>query len=280
MRPVLDLEMVCQSDKGLERTENQDSVLVDPRRGLFILADGVGGGKGGATASRLTVDTMEEVLRSFDPSPVETQHVGSERDTARLSDLLREAARASNRAVLDRAASRPDLAGMASTLAAGVVVEARCVAVSAGDSRIYRHRQGRLEQISEDHNLARSLVSDGFLSEEESQVEKYKNVLTRAVGIQDAIEVSTYNFSLETDDIVLACTDGLTNMVGQESISAVLGAGGSLRNKAKELIRLANAAGGRDNISVVIAGHARPAHGLSRATDKLRRVFKGNMLHA
>ncbi len=264
MRKTRGVEIFSLSDKGQARSENQDSILVDPSQSLFILADGVGGGRGGCAASRLTVDTMAAKL-GHAPGKISLRSLWSSKAAAaRFIRTLCDAAQAANRAVVDHAAAEPDLAGMASTLAAGVLDADRCISISAGDSRIYHFHEGRLEQISQDHSLARSLIDQGFLSEDEGRAEKYRNVLTRAVGLQDNIEVSTYNFPMADGDIILTCSDGLTNMVSDETISAVLQAPGSLKAKVEELVRLANEAGGLDNISVILVRLNRPPTILSR----------------
>ncbi len=263
MRKPKGVEIFSLSDKGQARSENQDSILVDPSQALFILADGVGGGRGGCAASRLTVDTMAATLDQK-PGKILRSMWSSKAAVVRFTQTLCDAAQAANRAVMDRAAAEPDLAGMASTLAAGVLDADRCLSISAGDSRIYHFHEGRLAQVSQDHSLARSLIDQGFLSEDEGRAEKYRNVLTRAVGLQDNIEVSTYNFPMEDGDIILTCSDGLTNMVSDETISAVLQAPGSLKEKVEELVRLANEAGGLDNISVILVRLNRPPTILSR----------------
>lgn len=280
MGDVQDLEMFSLSDRGRVRAENQDSVFVDASSGLFVLADGVGGGPGGGTASRLVVDTMAASLRADDPHGSRTGEGSPPQTETRIAERLSTAARLANRTVLDQAEVTPGLAGMASTLVAGVITADRCISVSAGDSRIYRFRDAQLEQISEDHNLARQLVADGFISEEESGIDKYKNVLTRAIGIQETLEVATYVFPLQRQDVVLACTDGLTNMISDRQIIAVLRSGRGLRDKTKELVRLANEAGGRDNISLILARTMRPHTGIARWAEQLLKLVKGKSPHA
>ncbi len=264
MHKVRSLEMCSLSDKGRVRSDNQDSVLVDPSRALFILADGVGGGRGGRAASRLTVDTMAATLGKPRTRNWLQALWNPKAAVARSTETLRIAAQTANLAVVQRASTDPDLAGMASTVVAGVLDADRCISISAGDSRIYHYHLGRLDQISQDHSLARSLIDQGFLSEEEGRADKYRNVLTQAVGLQDNIQVSTYNFPMAVGDILLVCSDGLTNMVSDETITGVLEAPGSLEDKGEKLVLLANEAGGRDNISVILTSRAKPMSLLSR----------------
>ncbi|MCP3870970.1 MAG: serine/threonine-protein phosphatase [Gammaproteobacteria bacterium] len=264
MPDVQGVEICSLSDKGQSRPENQDSILVDSSNGLFILADGAGGGRGGATASRLTVDTMAGALKSVYRKIRRYPLWNRDKRVPQLTGFLSIAAQAANKVVVDQASATPNLAGMASTLVAGVVDRHRCITITAGDSRIYHFHEGRLEQISRDHSLSRSLIDQGFLSEQDSNVSKYRNVLTQAVGMQDKIEVSSYDFPLVEGDLVLACSDGLTNMVSDQTITAVLSATNSLEEKARLLIDKANDAGGLDNISVILARYNNPPTFFSR----------------
>ncbi|HXK56965.1 MAG TPA: SpoIIE family protein phosphatase, partial [Gammaproteobacteria bacterium] len=125
-------------------------------------------------------------------------------------------------------------------------------------------RGGRLAQVSEDHSLARQLIERGFISEDDNKASKYRNVLTRAVGMQENIELSTHDIALENGDIVLACSDGLTNMLSDAAIAAVLSKAISLEEQASELIQSANEAGGLDNISVILIRYRRLPTILSR----------------
>jgi len=264
MQNTQGVEISSLSDIGRARSENQDSILVDPEHGLFILADGAGGGQGGGTASRLTVDNMAAALKPAHRKLPRFPFWNSKSRIPRLTRFLCDAAQAANQAVWDRAAAVPDLAGMASTLVAGVIDVHRCISITAGDSRIYRFHDSRLEQISLDHSLSRSLIDQGFFSEGDSGAAKYRNVLTHAVGMQDNIEVSTYDFPVEDNDLILVCSDGLTNMVSDENIASILSTAGPLEDKVEALVRNANEAGGLDNISVVLARRNNPASFWSR----------------
>ena len=176
----------------------------------------------------------------------------------------RGTAQTANQAVRDRATAAPDLVGMASTRVSGVIDAHRCIAIAAGDSRIYRFHESRLEQISRDHSLSRSLIDQGFFSEGDEGAAKYRNVLTHAVGMQDSIELSTYDFPVDEGDLILVCSDGLTNMVSDKNIASILSTSAPLEDKVEALIRKANEAGGLDNISVVLARRNKPPSFWSR----------------
>lgn len=258
------VEMFSLTDKGQARPENQDSILVDPSNALFILADGAGGGLGGGTASRVTVDTMAATLRSLRRRIRQYQIWNRQPRVSRLTELLSNAAQAANKAVVAQASTTDELTGMASTVVAGMIDSRRCVAITAGDSRIYHFHGGHLEQISQDHSLARSLIDRGFLSEDDGKASKYRNVLTQAVGMQENIEISAHDFRLESGDIVLACSDGLTNMVPDATIASILSTADPLEEKIRALIQTANEAGGLDNISAILIRYIRHPTILSR----------------
>jgi PPM family protein phosphatase len=252
MTDVNGVELCGVSDKGRARLENQDNILVDPANSLFILADGAGGSLGGGTASRLTVDTMAATLEPLKRKISRYRLWNRRHRVTGLTEFLYHAAQTANRAVIDQASATPELTGMASTLVAGLIVAQRCIAITSGDSRIYHFHEGHLEQISRDHSLARSLIDRGFFAEDDGNAGKYRNVLTQAVGIKDDLEISAHDFPLQNGDIVLACSDGLTNMVSDKSIAAFLATADPLTDKVKALIQSANDAGGLDNISVIL----------------------------
>lgn len=264
MRDARGVEICSLSDKGQVRRENQDNTLVDPANALFILADGAGGGLGGGTASRLTVDTMGGRVQSLLRGSRRYRIWDRQPRASRLTEILSTAAQAANSVVVSAASASSELTGMASTVVAGVIDAQRCIAVTAGDSRIYHFRGGRLAQVSEDHSLARQLIERGFISEDDNKASKYRNVLTRAVGMQENIELSTHDIALENGDIVLACSDGLTNMLSDAAIAAVLSKAIPLEEQASELIQSANEAGGLDNISVILIRYRRLPTILSR----------------
>lgn len=252
MNAVSGIEIFSLSDKGRVRSENQDKLLVDPENALFILADGAGGGRGGATASRITVDTMAMALKSLRKRSGYGGLWQHRERIQRLRASLYDAAQTANRTVVEQAAATTELNGMGSTLVAGVIDSRHCIAITAGDSRIYHFRAGQLQQVSDDHTLARQLIDQGFLQDGDDSASKYKNVLTRAIGMQERLEVSNYDFPVAKGDMILICSDGLTNMVSDDFISRVLSTQDPPMRKVQRLIQSANAAGGLDNISVIL----------------------------
>ena len=221
------------SDVGLAREGNEDSFLVRPP--LFVVADGMGGAQAGEVASRTLVEVFEQVAAAGElPESLEaTVHEGN----VRIHAMARE---------------DPSLKGMGCTTTASYVARGRITIAHVGDSRLYRLRGGSLEQLTEDHSLVGGLVRLGQLTPEEAEVHPQRSVILRAVGVEAEVEVDVLHHDLEPDDVYLGCSDGLTGMVRDEVIAETLKSLPTLAAAAEMLIGLANSAGGRDNITVVL----------------------------
>jgi PPM family protein phosphatase len=219
------------SDIGRVRERNEDSILVRPP--LFVVADGMGGHRGGDVASQIAVETMERL---------------EDRDRDRLADHVREA----NRAVWERAIEDQRLSGMGTTLTALRIDGDSLSLAHVGDSRAYLLRDGSLTKLTTDHTLVERMLNAGEITEAEAEVHPHKNVMTRALGTEEEVEVDEETVALEDGDRVLICSDGLTGMVTEEQIQAILEASPEPQNAAERLVRAANRAGGVDNISVVV----------------------------
>lgn len=223
------------SDQGRVRSTNQDAMYAD--RGLFVVADGMGGHQGGEVAANLAVRTV-------------SSHPHND-----ASSLL-EAVITANRVVHDASITRPDLHGMGTTLTAISVIgdesHPHFGLVNVGDSRIYRQRNGTLTQLTLDHSYVAELMRRGEITIEEAAQHPYRNMLTRAVGVHETIEVDEWQLDPDADDRYVLCSDGLTNEVSNEEISAVLNQNPEAGAAARGLVRLANLNGGRDNITVLV----------------------------
>jgi serine/threonine protein phosphatase PrpC len=219
---------------GKVRRTNEDAYLDDPP--LFVVADGMGGARAGELASRLAIETFREL------GPVADE--GSE---SRLRRTIME----SNRRVLERAQNDPATAGMGSTVTAALLDGDRVVLGHVGDSRAYLLRDGVLQQLSHDHSLVAELERAGRLTHEEAAVHPQRSVITRALGAGPELEVDTRLVSVRDGDIVLLCSDGLTGLVGDQTIAGLLGGGGTLQEAVRRLVRAANDAGGDDNVTAV-----------------------------
>ena len=231
------------SHGGYVRTRNEDAWAADAGRGLFLVADGLGGHRGGAVASALARDTVVAAVRDLTP-------------TADSAAALSAALRAANAVVRARGAADPTVADMGTTLTVVLAPPAgACAAFGhVGDSRLYRLRAGRLEQISHDQTAAMRMVRQGLLDESRAPTSPYWHLLEQAVGITAAIAPEIGTVRVGPGDRLLLCSDGLTDMLSDAAIAATLAAdAGDPAAAARSLIRAALAAGGHDNVSVVVA---------------------------
>jgi PPM family protein phosphatase len=222
------------SDTGKKRRHNEDSYVVAPP--LFAVADGMGGAQAGEVASKLAAAALEEA----GPDSL----TGEEK----LVELIQEA----NRRVHDRANSDPATSGMGTTITAALVEGNRVIFGHVGDSRAYLVRDGRMEQLTEDHSLVNELLKSGKLSPEEAETHPQRSVITRAVGTDPDVDVDTFVIEGQVGDVFLICSDGLTDMVDDETILEVLERfHDDLDRATKSLIAAANRGGGEDNITVI-----------------------------
>jgi len=229
------------SDTGQLRDINQDSYLT--ARGLAIVADGMGGHSGGEIASALAVQTMQSLLAD---RAVEHRSLQS----------LTEAVRIANREILTKAATDSALQGMGTTVCALSIIDSaaglQLGLINVGDSRAYRFYDGDLEQITEDHSLVEVLVRQGRLTPEEAQVHPQRNIVTRALGVGDQVEVDRFEVAAQHGTRYLLCSDGLFNEISDEQITTILAAVTDPNEATQTLVNLANDHGGRDNITAVI----------------------------
>jgi protein phosphatase len=225
------IEVGSATDIGRVRERNEDSILVDPP--LYVVADGMGGHRGGQVASRVALETLEGLA---------AEGRGS------LSDHVRGA----NRAVWDRSVEDEQLSGMGTTLTAARIEGASALIAHVGDSRAYLLRDGTLRQLTADHTLVARMVKSGEITEAEADVHPHKNVLTRALGTDEQVDVDEDTVALLDGDRLLLCSDGLTGMVTEDQIQAILENSDQPQQAADRLVKAANRAGGIDNISVVV----------------------------
>jgi PPM family protein phosphatase len=234
------------TDVGRQREANEDTLVDAPP--LFAVADGMGGAQAGEVASR----TAANVLIT-DPGEDGTPE-------QRLTRLIREA----NRRIFQMAQHDPSLRGMGTTLTAAVLVGDGVTVGHVGDSRAYRFRDDRLEQLTHDHSLVAELERSGKLSPEDAEHHPQRSIITRALGPESDVEVDAHTHAARAGDVYLLCSDGLTGMVSDRDIAALLSSPGSLQDTADALVRAANQSGGNDNITVVLfrvgedAGQAPP----------------------
>ena len=221
------------TDPGRTRRHNEDSFVIEPP--LFAIADGMGGAQAGEVASRLATAALKEAGANG----------GGEQ---RIADLIQEA----NRRVYDRSSSDPNTSGMGTTITVALVEDDRVSFGHVGDSRAYLIRQAQMEQLTEDHSLVNELLKTGKLSREEAETHPQRSVITRALGTDPDVDVDTFSVRAEDGDLFLLCSDGLTDMVSEESILDVVERNRSdIDGALRALVKAANHGGGQDNITVV-----------------------------
>ncbi|MCM1120637.1 MAG: Stp1/IreP family PP2C-type Ser/Thr phosphatase [bacterium] len=230
------------TDIGRKRKQNEDYVFTSERAignlpNLFIVADGMGGHKAGEYASKYTVETICNCIeRSFEKNPVL---------------ILRKAIETANVHIRLRASEDISLKGMGTTVVAATCLGRYLQIANVGDSRLYIVNS-EIRQITRDHSLVEEMVRMGSIDREAARNHPDKNIITRAIGASDAVEADFFTVELEVGDIVLMCSDGLTNMLEDEEIREILSGPRELEEKAKGLIEAANAHGGKDNIAVIL----------------------------
>jgi len=243
--PLPSIECCARTDVGRVRARNEDALAVRGERGWVVLADGMGGYRGGDVASRVAVDAVLQRLE-------EEAAAGRLEDVDGVGEALAAAARDANAAILAEARAQPQLTGMGSTLVAAVFLPGAVVSANVGDSRLYRLRTGLLEQLTRDHTMLQEQIDGGILSAADAARMEFKGMLTRGLGVLPEVEPDVGVHGARAGDLFLLCSDGLTDMVRDDDIGAALDAAGSLAASADRLIERANLNGGRDNISAVL----------------------------
>ncbi|MBI1733450.1 MAG: Stp1/IreP family PP2C-type Ser/Thr phosphatase [Gammaproteobacteria bacterium] len=246
------LEIVNQSDVGRRRPHNEDSTLSDPSRGLVILADGMGGYKAGEVASAIAATTIHHEISSG----LKRLRPGRDHTAEGLhaeSAVVRDAIVTANGRIFSTAQKETDCHGMGTTIVV-CLFHNDCVTVAhVGDSRVYRLRAGTFAQITKDHSLIQELIDRGLYSPEDAARNAPKNLVTRALGIEPEVRVDVAEEQVKVGDLYLLCSDGLNDMVDDEEIRLTLSKySGNLARATEELIRTANANGGRDNTSIIM----------------------------
>lgn len=231
------------SDKGYHRRTNQDFYHMDRKNRYFLLADGMGGHKGGEVASCIAVHTAHEALDAFVPKSLEEIQ-------ARLRSIFNQA----NRNVFEKASSDDALEGMGTTLLACYLYEGRAVLGHVGDSRAYLFASGRLLPLTRDHSLVEEMVENGNLTPEEAFDHPKRHIITKAIGTNPDVEAEVKSVDLRAHDkpMLLLCSDGLTDAVREEEMERICKRSLSVEQISKELMALALERGGLDNITVAV----------------------------
>ncbi|MCX5883090.1 MAG: Stp1/IreP family PP2C-type Ser/Thr phosphatase [Deltaproteobacteria bacterium] len=229
-----------KTDCGLRRSNNEDAFFVKPEFGFCLVADGMGGAAAGELASQIFSETALEVFSTADPS---------HSDPAKL---VQQSFILANGRILKHADEIPEHKGMGCTAELMAFSGDKFILGHMGDSRTYRFKNGQLKQLSQDHSLVQEQLDKGLITTEEARKHAMKNVILRAVGVDETPALDLVRGNLSAGDLFLLCSDGLSDMVEDADILAVLASTALLTHKAEKLVELAKAAGGHDNITVVL----------------------------
>jgi protein phosphatase len=247
------LQCVGMTDTGRVREHNEDTIAWDSNIGLLVLADGMGGYNAGEVASGIAVKTIVNLVREaveHEDLTIADPVTGM----SRVAIILRDAITRANKIIFQTARTQPNCEGMGTTVVGALFYNNRVTVAHVGDSRMYRMRGAGFEQVTLDHSLLQELVDRGFYSPEEAQRAANKNYVTRALGVEAAVEVEIQEHPAQRGDIYVVCSDGLSDMVEDDDIQLTINTfGANLDTVAKHLVQLANDNGGKDNISVLLA---------------------------
>ena len=239
---MANIEFSGKTDVGLVRSNNEDTFVVNPEAIFCLVADGMGGAAAGETASRIFAQTAGEVF-----SPCSDMD-----DKAAMASVLKTFQLA-NDLILSHVTQHPEHTGMGCTAELMAFSPDGFVIGHMGDSRTYLFRGGRLQQLTKDHSFVQEQIDQGVISPEQARNHKMRNVILRAVGVRPSLELDTICGAVLPNDLFLLCSDGLTDMVEDTDIVNILEQNGKLSDKTLNLVDLAKQAGGKDNITVVLA---------------------------
>lgn len=245
------IDMVACSDTGRVRRNNEDAVFVNPRLGLAILADGMGGHNAGEVASNMVITALgSELAHAFRNLP---PWLPAANHRSRAHEVLSDVILRTNAAIHMAAQYNPRFAGMGTTLVAVQFYDDKLVVAHVGDSRLYRLRDDFLTRLTRDHSLLQEQIDKGMISPEEARFAPNRNLVTRALGVDPAVDVELNDYQALPGDLYLLCSDGLNDMAEDDEIAAIMTAfSANPQLCARQLIEMANEHGGRDNVSVIL----------------------------
>ena len=239
-------EICTDTDFGLTRDNNEDAIAFDAPTGLCILADGMGGYNAGEVASSMACTFIKSEMSRW------LSQAGLHANGNEVKRAMEICVQNANHSIFNAANSNPQFTGMGTTLIVGVFQAERLVLGHIGDSRCYRLRDGEFQQITKDHSLLQEQIDAGLITPEQALTSANKNLVTRALGVEDSVLLDVTEHRVQVGDVYLLCSDGLSDMVRDQPIADIMMTDVSLKEKATQLIAAANAGGGRDNISVLL----------------------------
>jgi protein phosphatase len=248
------IEVAGTSHVGMKRNHNEDSYLLLPEQNLFCVADGMGGHSAGEVASQIAVEELAEFFRMTAKDEEVTWPYKMDKQRTYQENRLATGIKLANRRIFERQSSDAKYRGMGTTIVSIHFAPDGVLVAHVGDSRLYLLRKGELRQITEDHSLVNDYMKQRQLTQEEldSFREKYKNVIIRALGMKDTVQVDLGRVDPQDGDVFLLCSDGLPTMVPDPEIQSALRGGQDLDTSCQKLIEMANAAGGADNVTCIL----------------------------
>jgi serine/threonine protein phosphatase PrpC len=239
---------------GMKRAHNEDSLRLFREENLFIVADGMGGHASGEVASQMSVETLAEFFRATSEDDEVTWPYKMDKGRKYEENRVITGVKLSNRKIFESASRDAKLKGMGTTIVVSFFVNGGVYVGHVGDSRVYRFRAGKLIQLTEDHSLLNDYIKMKNLTPEEIEAFPHKNVIVRALGMKETVQVDVHHEVPQSGDVYLLCSDGLSGMVSDEQMESILkDDDGDLDRKCERLIDAANANGGSDNITVILA---------------------------
>ncbi len=259
-----ELEIAAITDPGVARDNNEDSIAQTPGLGLVVLADGMGGHQAGEVASGLAVDIISRHIANVVNGDAHQDFVT---DSNSLENNAIDAAiRLANATIFETAQARVECAGMGSTVVVAMLHDNKISFGHVGDSRLYRMRGDELEQITEDHSVVQELLSRGLITPEEAHTAYNKNLVTKALGVEATVEPDVNELEFEANDIYLLCSDGLSDVLKDDTIAKLLGdSEDDLDHAVKHMVNIVNENGGPDNVSIILL---RPHTNFSRSDER------------
>ena len=261
----MNFEYAGLTDPGLLRENNEDSVALDTAQGVAVLADGMGGYNAGEIASAMAVTFVKAELSRW------LEEAAPQCTVSDIKHAMEACVVNANQSIYNAANANPQFSGMGTTIVVGVFGARRVLLAHVGDSRCYLWRQGRLTQLTRDHSLLQEQLDAGLITPAQAKVASHKNLVTRALGVEEGVQVDVMEHTPLLGDVYLMCSDGLSDMVDDEDLTYLLSARSSLQERASTLIRAANGAGGRDNISAILVSVKAESGGQGFFSRILRR---------
>lgn len=255
MNPKGMIEFTNLTDVGKVRDHNEDYIRSEESIGLAVLADGMGGLNAGEVASSMSVHLLMDELTAYrNGTSLLEKEIGQGSNDPIEVQVVKHAIEKANNAVFHVSQTQLQCRGMGTTIVVGLFYDDKVAVGHIGDSRMYRFRNHKLEQLTKDHSYVQELIDKGLCTPEEARRSKKKNVVTRAVGIAPDVEAEVHEYAVKVGDIYLMCSDGLTDLVNDYNIEASLRElSNNLTEAASHLVEVANASGGKDNISIIMA---------------------------